>query len=194
MTAAEQTAARPPVPVAKIVFDAFLVLLIGTLVVSALTIKPMAALVPLIIGVPTLGALVVRLVLDILRRGKDYRPEPAAEEHEISAEHMAEASISELTRAARAEVDEDSKVTSDEAKRQNVFALWGIGYTVVSTVMTIYILPLPGLHTWFVPVALVALVVILRIIKLAWWKAIVIAIGITAVMYLMLVPFLGVRL
>jgi hypothetical protein len=184
---------RPPLPVGKIVFDVFLIVIIGALVISALGLKPMAALVPLIIGVPTLVGLIVRLVLDVLRRGRDYRVD-VEEEIELSAEEMADASIADLTRAARAEIEEEGSVTGEEARRQRVFAIWGAAYAVVSTLLTIFILPLPGLHTWFVPIALVALIVILRIIRLSWWRAVLISVALTAAMYGMLVLFLGVRL
>jgi hypothetical protein len=189
-------ASRPPIPVGKVVFDLFLLAVIGTLVISALSLRPAAAFVPLLVGVPTTIALLVRLALDLLRRGKDYRPSVADREndHDLDAEELATASISDLTRAARAEIEEESQTTPEEDRRQRIFALWGIAYAVLSTVLTVFILPLPGLHTWFVPVALVALVVVFRIIRLSWLRSILISAILTGAMYALLVLFLGVRL
>jgi hypothetical protein len=190
-------AQRPPLPIGKIVFDLFLLAVVGTLVVSALSLRPAAGFVPLLVGIPTTIALLVRLVLDVLRRGKDYRPAVVAQQeadHELDAEELATASISDLTRAARAEIEEEGHTTPEEERRQRIFAVWGIAYVALSTALTVFILPLPGLHTWFVPVALVALIVIFRIIRLGWVRAILISAILTGAMYGLLVLFLGVRL
>lgn len=188
-------AERPPIPVGKVVFDLFLLAVVGTLVVSALSLRPAAGFVPLLVGIPTTVALLVRLLLDLFRRGKDYRPSVLAEdERELDAEELATASISDLTRAARAEIEEEGQTSPEEDRRQRIFAVWGIAYVALSTVLTVFILPLPGLHTWFVPVALVALVVIFRIIRLGWLRAILISAILTGAMYGLLVLFLGVRL
>jgi hypothetical protein len=186
---------RPPISIGKIVFDLFLLAVVGTFVVSALGLKPGAALVPLIVGVPTVVALLIRTALDVLRLGKDYRPvmgEP--EVTDLDAKALAEASLSDLAKAARAEIEEESQVSPDEAKRQRVFAIWGASYVVLSALLTTYFVPVLGLHTYFVPVALVALIVILRIIKLTWLKTLVISVSLVGVMYVLLVMFLNVRL
>jgi hypothetical protein len=197
MTAPDAPAAvdRQPASVGKIVFDLFLLAVVGTFVVAALGLKPGAALVPLIVGVPTVVALLIRTVMDVLRLGRDYRPTPEEPEvHDLDAQLLAEASLSDLAKAARAEIEEESQVSPDEAKRQRVFAIWGASYVVVSALLTTYLAPVLGLHTYFVPVALVALVVILRIIKLSWLKTLAISAGLIGVMYVLLVMFLNVRL
>lgn len=183
---------RPPIEVGKVVFDLFLLAVVGTLVISAFSLRPGAAFVPLLVGIPTTVALLVRVILDVLRLGKDYRP--AEPDHELSSEEIGNASISDLAKAARAEIEEEANATPEETRRQRIFAIWGIAYVALSAVLTVFILPLPGLHTWFLPVALVALIVIFRIIRLTWLKTILISVILTGVMYGLLVLFLGVRL
>jgi len=195
MNAADPNATRPRprIEPGRVGFDLFLLVIVGTLVLTAFSLRPAAALVPLIIGVPAALALIVRLVLDVFRVGRDYRPEPA-EELDLDADDVAHASVAELTRAARAEIEEENKLDPTESGKQRLFILWGVGYVVLSALMTLFVPPVLGLRTWFLPVAFAAMVVILRLIRIAWWKTLAISAGLIAVMYLLLVVFLQVRL
>jgi hypothetical protein len=189
---------RPPIELGRVGFDLLLVLIIGVFVVQATLLRPQAGLVPLIVGIPTLAALLVRTILDVGRWGKDHRPQPDALEDSPSlvADEMAGASLAEIARAAKAEVEADERGPADpkERARQRFYALWVTAIVVVGGLATTFVPGVLGFHTWYVPACFVALVVVFRVIKLGWLKTLAISIGLVGVLYYLLAVLLEVRL
>jgi hypothetical protein len=108
-----------------LVFDIVMMAFVTLIVVTALGIRPGARLVPLSIGLPTLGLLALQLALDI--RGR------AAVRHVPLADtDLAQASISEVLDAAREEDTEEVVNESPEnLRRQALFAAWTVAFVVL---------------------------------------------------------------
>lgn len=189
---------RAPLDRGRVGFDLLLVVFIGTLVISATQLRPQAALVPLIIGVPTLAGLLIRTVLDLCRWGKDHRLSEAGEELDASLdpETIASASLADIARAARAEVEADEQAPTDpaEIRRQRFFSLWVLAFVVVAGFASTFLPGILGFHTYYVPCAFVALIVIFRVIRLSWVKTIAISAGVVGLLYFLLAILLEVRL
>ncbi len=179
----------------RIVFDLVIVLFLATFVVSSLGLRPDSRLVPLIVGLPTLAAIAVQTVLDI--RGST-EPE-AGQRVEVGAPDaaaMAAASLTDLARAARDEVEAEAEAEAGrlESRRQRVFALWATAVLLLPVLATGLLDPILGLRTYFLPATVVGLLFITRWVGLSWLRSVAVTVGITAFMYLMLGVMLGVRL
>lgn len=178
--------ARPPISIGKVVFDLFLLGVVTAFLVSTAGLHPRAAMVPLIVGIPTAFALAVRTVLDVTRRGRDYRAETAAARPgEGGPGESAPASVA---------TEAPTYGEAADSKRVLVFTVWSLVSVALIALLTRYVPALPGLETYFLPVSFVALVVIFRFIRLSWLKTVVISIALVVAMYYILGDFLHVRL
>ncbi|TDE00681.1 hypothetical protein [Jiangella asiatica] len=174
----------------RITFDLLLAAFLATFVYSSLDLRPDSRLVPLIVGLPTLAAMLVRTVLDL--RGTNPERGRAASR----PDGLATASLADLTRAAREEVAADAELATggQELRRQRVFALWGLAVVMVPVLATEYLQPIPGLRTYFVPAVVAGLLFIIRWVGMSWVKTVAITASISALMYLLLGVLLNVRL
>ena len=151
-----------------LILDGLLVAFTALIVVSALGLRGGAGMVPLVIGIPTLiGALYI-LVVDV--RATLTAAAPAVEPDAPSL----------LDRIA---LEEEAEFETPEARRrQALFALWVVGFVALAWVTSFYVA---------VPVALVALFLIVRLHPVA----IVIAVaGVVGLLYGLFDLFLRVRL
>lgn len=186
----------------RIFFDLLLMAFLGTFVVISLDLRSGPGQVPLIVGVPTLAAMIVRTVLDV--RGSvgeaadDSRLGHASDDQPVRRQsgELASASLSDLTRAAKEEAAAEAEVATShqEIRRQRTFALWGLALVGAAVLATTYLIPPFGLQTYFVPTAVVGLLFIIRWVGISWVRTIAITAGVGAFMYLMLGVFLSVRL
>jgi hypothetical protein len=127
-----------------ILFDLILIGFVGLLVVNAFGIRPGAALVPLLIGVPTIVAALIILVLDVfpnLRRatGGDQ-----------------EGGFARLGAIREAEDEDELELTvgPGELRRQAAFALWVVGFVILAALTNVYVA---------IPVALIAIFLAVRV-------------------------------
>jgi hypothetical protein len=136
-------------PVARsigaIVFDLIVIGFVGLLVTNALGLRPGAALVPLLIGVPTLIAAALIFVLDLfpgLRRA--------------SGADEGQGGMARLAAIREADDESELELTADPAslRRQAAFALWVGGFVVLAAFTNIYVA---------MPVALVAIFLAIRV-------------------------------
>ena len=131
--------------IGAIVFDLVLIGFIGLLVVNSLSIRPGAALVPLLIGIPTLIAAAIILVLDLfpsLRRA--------------SGADDGEGGVARLVAIREAEDEDELELPTDPAalRRQAAFAIWVIGFVALAALTNIYLA---------MPVALVVIFLAIRV-------------------------------
>ena len=158
--------------IGAIVFDLILICFVGLLVVNALGIRAGAALVPLLIGVPTLIVAGIILVLDLfpgLRRATGADEEVP---HGLGALRGSE------------EDDEDLEVLMDPASRgrQAAFAAWIVGFVALAAFTSVYIA---------MPLALVAILLAVRLPLLQ--MAVIVSVTVVG-FYLLFHHLLGVRL
>jgi hypothetical protein len=130
-------------------FDLLLIVFAGALVVASLGLRSGAGLVPLVIGIPTLGMALVQL-------GLDLRGQPATPPSEGGIAVGGDASIGDLVAAAAREKAEDFQVdTSPEARRrQALFALWCVAFVVVADLTSFYVAVVGGLVILFAAIRL----------------------------------------
>ncbi len=120
-----RTAERRRRSTGAIVFDVVMIAFVALIVVTALGLRPGARLVPLSIGLPTLGLLALQLALDIRGRAT-VRHVPLAETD------LAQASIGEVLDAARVEdTDEVVNESPENLRRQALFAAWTVAFIVL---------------------------------------------------------------
>ena len=158
--------------IGAIVFDLILIGVAGLLVINALGLRPGAALVPLLIGLPTLVVAAIILILDLfpgLRRATGADDKGL---HGLAAIRGA------------AEDDEDLNVLTDPASRprQAAFAAWIVGFVTLASFTSVYIA---------MAVALVAILLAVRLPLLQ----IAVTVTVTVVaFYLLFHHLLGLRL
>ncbi len=158
-----------------LVFDIVMIAFVTLIVVTAIGLRPGARLVPLSIGLPTLGLLALQLALDI--RGR------AAVRHVPLADtDLAQASIGEVLDAARVEDTEEVVNESPEnLRRQALFAAWTVAFIVL------------GFVTNFLVASPVAVAVILLVTRVQPILALILA-GVTGLgVWLIFDIFLQVR-
>lgn len=161
-----------------IAFDLVLVGFTLLIVVNSLTLRPGVGSVPLLVGVPTLLALLAILLRDLVPRAKS--PELAG--------HLdlgASGGIRGLVAAAETEGAAEEMELADEPgsrRRQLAFTAWTIGFVILAALTSFYIA---------VPVALVAILVAIR---LKWLAIVLVVAGTLAGFYLLFDLFLRVRL
>jgi hypothetical protein len=179
----------------RILFDLLLGAFFATFVISSLTLRPDSRLVPLIVGLPALAAMAVRTALDI-RGTTDRAAAPRGDAATPDANTLAAASLTELARAARDQVEAEAEVEAahQETRRQRVFAAWAVAVVLVPVLATEYLAPVLGLRTYFLPGAALGLLVITRWVGLSWLRSIAVTACVIVFMYLMLDILLGVRL
>ncbi len=131
--------------IGAIVFNLIVIGFVGLLVTNALGLRPGAALVPLLIGVPTLIAAAIIFVLDLF---PGLRRASGADEGKGGMARL----------AAMREADDESELelAADPAslRRQAAFALWVGGFALLVALTNIYVA---------MPVALVAIFLVIRV-------------------------------
>ena len=160
-----------------ITFDLVLIGFTLLIVVTSLSLRPGVGSVPLLVGVPTLLALVVILATDLVPRSTPTGP--AADPNLGAA-----GAILGLVGAAETE-EAVAMEPADEPQsrpRQLAFTAWTIGFVILAAVTSFYIA---------VPAALV---VILAAIRLRWPAIVLITAGTLAGFYGLFDLFLRVRL
>lgn len=168
----------------RIVFDLLLIAFLATIVVNSLDLRPDSRLVPLIVGVPSVVAMMVRTVLDLRGTAGGRNTASAA------------ASLTGLTMAMKSTAAAEAETVAghQERRRQLVFAVWSIAVVIVPVLATSYLDPILGLRTYFLPSMVAGLLFIVRWVGMSWLKTVAITAGIGAFLYLMLGVFLSVRL
>jgi hypothetical protein len=154
-----------------IIFDLIVVGFVGLIVFNALQIRPGAALVPLLIGIPTLVFGLIILVLDLFPRLRRATGDDGKRAHGLSA-----------IRAA--EEEDDVELPTDPAlrRRQAAFAAWVVGFVLLAAFTNIYIA---------VPVALTVIFLAIRLPLIQ----IVAIVAVTVIgMYALFHQLLGLRL
>jgi hypothetical protein len=108
-----------------ILFDILMLAFVALIVVTALGIRPGARLVPLSIGLPTIGLLLLQLALDVRGRAPAHR---AA----LIDTNLSSASIGEVIEAARVEeADEVHREGPEDMRREALFAAWTVAYVIL---------------------------------------------------------------
>ena len=160
-----------------IAFDLVLVGFALLIVVNSLTLRPGVGSVPLLVGIPTLLALLAILMRDLTPHGRP--PEPVGDPNLGVA-----GGIRGLVAAAETEGAEEMELADEPGsrRRQLAFTAWTIGFVILAALTSFYIA---------VPVALVAILVAIR---LNWLAIVLIVAGTLAGFYLLFDLFLRVRL
>lgn len=138
-------------PLDGLIFDFVLLAFAMIIIFDAFGLRPGSRLVPLVIGIPTVVALVVQSGIDIAR----FRiPETEASVGELDPADLANARLVDLVAAAAQEEAEDSELPSDEEarRRQLLFALWASGVAVVAVLTSFYVAAPIGLVTILIAV------------------------------------------
>lgn len=170
---AETTPRRSP---GAIAFDLVLLAFTLLIVVSSLSLRPGVGSVPLLVGLPTLLALLLILAKDVVPPAPT--PAPAGEPTLGPS-----GGIRGLVAAAETEEAEEVLVAEPGSPRRQLgFTAWTIGFVILAALTSFYVA---------VPVALVA---ILAGIRLHWLAIVLIVAGTLAGFYGLFDLFLGVRL
>jgi len=121
-----------------VVFDIVLLSFASVIVFSALGLRPGSRLVPLVIGIPTVIALVAQTALDIFRFRHPVQEASVTGHDPLD---LGFARLGEVVSAAVREEAEDTVLpTGEEARRrQLLFALWAVGLGVLATLTTFYL-------------------------------------------------------
>lgn len=165
-----------------IIFDLFLLALVCTLVgISLASLGPGARLVPLIVGIPTLLGLLTLFIMDLfpaLRRKK--RVEVSRETAESPDDILKETDISDLI--LEGEGDEKAAESPEAIKRMVIFALWAVGFFIL-TIFTGLLISIP-----------IALFVFFKLLnRESWIMTLSMTIGTWAFIYVLFGIVLGVR-
>jgi Tripartite tricarboxylate transporter TctB family len=160
-----------------IVFDLFLVAFVGLIVWTASGINPRAALVPLVIGIPTLVGLLITLGRDVVGA-----PERTAGTRPLDAGALRESSVDDTLALAAEELEADSALPDDPAARraQAALAIWAFGFVALA-IATSFLVAVP-----------VGLVVILGWTTRRLLPTIAITVAASAFLYLVFVVLLDV--
>lgn len=157
----------------RIVFGLFLLTFVLLIIVSSFSLRPGVGTVPLLVGMPTLIAIVWILVMDLFPRS-----ESVTDDEEL---HGPMAGVRGVL-AAAAEEEEDLTPDAGAGRRQLAFTAWTIGFVALAVVTSFYVA---------VPVALAAILVAIRVNLLA---TALIVVGTVGSLYALFDLFLGVRL
>jgi len=160
-----------------IVFDVLMIAFAATIVIAAFGIGEKSRMIPLLVGIPTLVALLVVLARDV--RGEV----PAEHVAAAAPPELAKADVHDLWQAAVHELEEDDQLpdTPEARRRQLWFAVWAAAVVALAWVTSLFLA---------VPLGLV---LILGLGGIGWVRSVVITAATSAVLYCLFVLFLEVR-
>jgi hypothetical protein len=166
-----------------LVFDIFLLIFVGTLVSVALfNLGPGARLVPLIVGIPTLIGILGVLLFDLFPGLRAILPgaRPTVGQGPPPDRSVTAADIGEM--ALEGEAEEKPEDTPEARKREATFALWAIGFFIL-TIFTGLLVSIP-----------IALLVFFKVLnRESWLISVSITVGTWLFIYVLFGMVLGVR-
>jgi tripartite tricarboxylate transporter TctB family protein len=141
-----------------ILFDVLMIVIVGAILVDALSLRPATRFVPFVVGIPTFIGLLYLLGRDVI--GRPVAPtapsgppvgtyDPTTGEHQLP--DLASADLGELIRAAEEEEAADDVLPdSPEARRrQLLLAAWAVGVFLVGYAVDFLVAVPVGLFTIF---------------------------------------------